>query len=152
VVTEMDNPSALLNEVGTKLGPTAWLIVDQRRIDRFAAATGDDQWIHVDPVRAAEGPYGGTIAHGYLTLSLTNYFLPQLLQVRRISMGINYGVDRVRYPAVVRVGSRLRAHGEIVSAKEVDKGVQVTVRIAVEIEGSQRPACVVDSISRFLDS
>jgi acyl dehydratase len=124
--------------------------VDQDRIDRFAEATGDDQWIHVDPIRARNGPFGCTIAHGYLTLSLSNYFFPHLLRVHQISMGINYGVDRVRYPAVVPVGSRLRAHGEIVSAKEVEKGVQVTVRITIEIEGGSRPACVVDSISRFL--
>ena len=150
MVTEIESPVSLLEAIGTRLGPTEWLTVDQDRIDRFAEATGDDQWIHVDPIRARNGPFGCTIAHGYLTLSLSNYFFPHLLRVHQISMGINYGVDRVRYPAVVPVGSRLRAHGEIVSAKEVEKGVQVTVRITIEIEGGSRPACVVDSISRFL--
>ena len=144
-----ESPRALLQAAGEQLGPTDWLVIDQARIDRFADATGDHQWIHVDPVRAALGPFGATIAHGYLTLSLVNCFLPQLMEVRNVAMGINYGVDRVRFPAVVRAGSRVRGRGEILSAEEVKDAVQVIVRVTVEIEGGAKPACVADTISRF---
>ena len=144
-----DNPGALLEAVGTTLGPTDWLVIEQHRIDQFAEATGDHQWIHVDPERAREGPFGATIAHGYLTLSLANYFLPQLMEVHNVSMGVNYGCEKVRFPAPVTVQSRVRGSGEIVSAEEMKGGVQVVVRVTVEIEGSDRPACVVDTISRF---
>ena len=144
-------PSELLGAVGKSLGASEWLTIDQARVNQFAGATGDHQWIHVDPERARAGPFGGTIAHGYLTLSLVNLFLPQLLEVRGTSMGVNYGCDRVRFPAPVRVGSRVRGVGEIVAAEPVRGGaVQVTVRISVEIEGGDRPACVVDTISRFV--
>jgi len=144
-------PKDLLGAVGTKLGSSDWLAIEQPRIDEFARATGDHQWIHVDPERAQSGPFGATIAHGYLTLSLVNQFLPQLLEVRGTSLGVNYGCDRVRFPAPVRVGSRVRGVGEIVGAEEVKGGaVQVTVRVSVEIEGGERPACVVDTISRFV--
>ncbi|MDP4916262.1 MAG: MaoC family dehydratase, partial [Haliea sp.] len=125
------------------------LEIEQRRIDLFAEATGDHQWIHVDPERAAKGPFGKTIAHGYLTLSLANLFLPQLLQVSNVSMGVNYGCDKVRFPAPVPVGSRVRGCGEIVTAESVKGGVQVVVRVTIEVEGSDRPACVIDTISRF---
>ncbi len=147
--TRFENPAALLGADGRHLGYSDWLEVDQHRIDLFAEATGDHQWIHVDPQRAAEGPFGSTIAHGYLTLSLANLFLPQILQVDNISMGVNYGCEKVRFPAPVPVGSRLRGAGELVSAGEVKGGVQAVVRITIEIEGSERPACVVDTISRF---
>jgi acyl dehydratase len=144
-------PRELLGAVGKKLGASEWLAIDQARVDQFADATGDHQWIHVDPERAKSGPFGGTIAHGYLTLSLVNLFLPQLLEVRGSSMGVNYGCDKVRFPAPVRVGSRVRGAGEVVAAEEVKGGaVQVTVRVSVEIEGAERPACVVDTISRFM--
>jgi acyl dehydratase len=146
-----ETPRNLLNAVGTDLGVSQWLTIDQARIDKFADATGDHQWIHVDPERAATGPFGATIAHGYLTMSLSSRFLPELLTVERTSMGLNYGVDRVRFPAPVRVGSRVRARGEITAAEEVKGGVQVTVRVTVEIEGSERPACVIDALCRFLD-
>ena len=144
-------PKDLLGAAGTKLGASAWLAIDQARVNQFADATGDHQWIHVDPERAKSGPFGATIAHGYLTLSLVNLFLPELLEVRGISMGVNYGCDRVRFPSPVKVGSRVRGAGEIVASEEVKGGaVQVTVRVTVEIEGSDRPACVVDTISRFV--
>ncbi|NBU24657.1 MAG: MaoC family dehydratase [Gammaproteobacteria bacterium] len=136
--------------VGARLGPTDWLAIEQSRVDAFADATGDHQWIHVDVERARTGPFGGTIAHGYLTLSLCSLFLPQLMQVEIAGMGINYGLDRVRFTAPVRVGSRIRAVGEIVSVTTVTGGVQVVVRVTVEIEGGARPACVADTISRFL--
>jgi acyl dehydratase len=139
----------LHDAVGRSLGPTDWMIVDQARIDLFAAATGDDQWIHVDPVRAASGPFKGTIAHGYLTLSLVNYFLPRLVQVPGASMGVNYGCDRVRFPAAVRSGSRIRAVAQIGKVEDVEGGVQVMIRVTVEIEGGAKPACVAETLGRF---
>jgi acyl dehydratase len=151
MATVFPTPKDVLSAVGQSIGATDWLEIRQERIDQFAEATGDHQWIHVDPERAKDGPYGKTIAHGYLTLSLVNLFLPDLIEVRGISMGVNYGTDKTRFPAPVLVGSRIRGVGEIVAAEEVKNGaVQVTVRVSVEIEGSDRPACVVDTISRFV--
>ncbi|MEG4314603.1 MULTISPECIES: MaoC family dehydratase [Pseudomonas] len=136
--------------VGTSLGATDWLLIEQERVNSFAEATGDHQWIHVDPVRAAGGPFGGCIAHGYLTLSLVNFFLPQLMRVDNLLMGVNYGCDRVRFPAPVRVGARVRGVGEITAVEALANGaLQVVVRVTVEIEGSDRPGCVVDTISRY---
>ncbi|WP_285960900.1 MaoC family dehydratase [Pseudomonas tohonis] len=149
MTTVFETPAELLQRVGEPLGHSAWLTLDQARIDGFAEATGDHQWIHVDPLRAASGPFGACIAHGYLTLALVNLFLPQLLEVRGISMGVNYGCDRVRFPNVVRVGSRVRGRAELVAAEAVKGGVQATVRVSVEIEGEERPGCVVDTISRY---
>lgn len=144
------NPSELKAAVGSHLGSSDWLAIEQQRIDLFADATGDHQWIHIDPERAASGPFGACIAHGYLTLSLVNQFLPQVLEVRGVRMGVNYGADRVRFPSPVVVGSRVRGSGELIAAEETrDGAVQATVRVTVEIEGSDRPACVVDTISRF---
>jgi len=148
-MTTFASPADLLGKEGTPLGASEWLQIDQHRINLFAEATGDHQWIHVDPERAAEGPFGATIAHGYLTLSLANLFLPQLMTVENVSMGVNYGCEKVRFPAPVPVGSRIRGSGEIISAEEVKGGVQVVVRVTIEIEGSDRPACVIDTISRF---
>lgn len=149
MTTVFENPAGLLEAAGRHLGYSDWLQIDQARIDLFAEATGDHQWIHVDPERAASGPFGKTIAHGYLTLSLANLFLPQIMRVDNISMGVNYGCEKVRFPAPVPVGSRVRGGGEIISAEEVKGGVQVVVRMTIEIEGSERPACVIDTISRF---
>ncbi len=144
-------PDDLLELVGTELGPTEWVEVGQDRIDLFADATGDHQWIHVDVERAtAESPFGGPIAHGYLTLSLVNMFLPELITVAEFSAGLNVGLDKVRFPSPVPAGSRIRATGEVVSAEEVKGGVQVVVRVTVEVEGQDRPACVADTVSRFL--
>lgn len=143
------NYGNLAGQVGARLGPTAWLAIDQARIDRFAEATDDHQWIHVDPVAAADGPFGATIAHGYLTLSLVNRFMPDLLTVTDASMGVNYGCEKVRLPSPVRVGSRIRGAGELVSVGPAGGGLQVLVRVTVEIEGQERPACVADTLSRF---
>lgn len=140
---------ALLAAEGTDLGHSDWLTISQQRIDLFAEATGDHQWIHVDPERAAQGPFGACIAHGYLTLSLVNLFLPQLLTLENLAMGVNYGSDRVRFPAPVRVGARVRGHGQIVRAEPVADSVQLVVRVSVEIEGESRPGCVIDTISRY---
>ncbi len=149
MATVFNNPAALLDAVGKDLGHSDWLEIDQQRINQFADATGDHQWIHVDPEKAADGPYGATIAHGYLTLSLANLFLPQIMTVENTSMGVNYGCEKVRFPAAVPVGSRIRGQGEVISAEEVKGGVQVVVRMTIEIDGSERPACVIDTISRF---
>ena len=149
MATRFENPADLLDAVGKHLGFSDWEAVDQQRIDQFANATGDHQWIHVDPDKAAEGPFGKTIAHGYLTLSMANLFLPQVMQVDNTSMGVNYGCEKVRFPSPVPVGSRIRGGGEVMSAEEVKGGIQVVVRMTIEIEGADRPACVVDTISRF---
>lgn len=146
----VENPQDLLSvEPGTALGHSDWLMISQERIDHFADATGDHQWIHVDPDRAKDGPFGACIAHGFLTLALVNHFLPELLEVRKFSSGVNYGCDRVRFPAPVPVGSKIRGVGEVLSVKAVEDGAQVAVRVTIEIEGAERPGCVVDTISRF---
>ncbi|MGH6634469.1 MaoC family dehydratase [Sphingopyxis sp.] len=143
------NPMELLAAVGESFGPTEWVAIEQDRIDLFAKATDDHQWIHVDPERAKDGPFGGTIAHGYLTMSLVNRFLPELVEVRGISMGVNVGTDNLRFLSPVRAGSRIRGKGELVKAEEAKGGIQAVVRVTVEIEGVEKPACVVDAISRF---
>ncbi len=144
------SPLELAGAIGKPLGKSDWLTITQARIDQFAEATGDHQWIHVDPVRAAAGPFGKTIAHGYLTQSLVNFFLPQIVQVHGISMGINYGADRLRFPAPVPVGSRVRGSAELVEVeKQKDGSVQAKIRVTVEIEGQERPGCVIDTISRY---
>ncbi|MCX4552014.1 MaoC family dehydratase [Streptomyces sp. NBC_01387] len=135
--------------VGEQLGQSEWLQIDQKRIDLFADATGDHQWIHVDPVKAADGPFGTTIAHGYLTLSLLPTFVPQILRVEGMKMGINYGTNKVRFPATVPVGSRLRATAVLTDVSEAGGGVQVTAAVTVEREGSEKPVCVAESVSRY---
>jgi len=147
--TVFTHPAELIDSVGQHLGYSDWLEIDQERINLFADATGDHQWIHVDPERASTGPFGACIAHGYLTLSLANLFLPQIIDVQGISMGVNVGSDRVRFPAPVPVGSRIRGGGELILAEEMKGGVQSVVRVTIEIDGSERPACVVDTISRY---
>lgn len=143
-------PAALKQAVGQNLGPSDWLLVDQARIDKFAEATGDFQWIHVNPERARTGPFGATIAHGYLTLSLVAPFLGQLLEVQHVAMALNYGLEKVRFPAAVRSGSRVRGHGTLISAEEVgSSGIQAVIRVTIEIEGDDKPACVADAIVRF---
>jgi acyl dehydratase len=155
VATVFATPADLLSAVGTDLGATDWLEVTQERVDLFAEATGDHQWIHTDPERAKDGPFGGTIAHGYLTLSLVNLFLPDLVDVQGIAMGINYGADKVRFPAPVPVGSRIRGRAQLTGADEVTGetgAVQARVTVTVEVEGQEKPACVVETISRFVPS
>ena len=137
--------------VGTTLGTSDWFDVTQVQVNQFAEATGDHQWIHVDVDRATkESPFGGPIAHGYLTLSLTNLVLPQVLEVRGVSMGVNYGTGKVRFPAPVPVGSRVRGTAELTACDEVTGGVQTTIVITMEVEGGTKPACVVESLSRWL--
>ena len=149
--TTFNGVAELRDAVGRHLGYSEWIRIDQERVNLFAQATGDHQWIHVDPERAKTGPFGTPIAHGYLTLSLSNYFLPQILDVQGISMGVNYGSDKVRFPAPVKVGDRIRGGAELVAATDVTGGVQTTVDITIEIEGSAKPACVIESLSRWFD-
>ena len=139
----------LREAVGEDIGPTGWFEVDQQRIDLFAEATGDHQWIHVDPEKAAAGPFGTTIAHGYLTLSLIPSFTPQLLSVEGITMGVNYGVNKVRFPSPVPVGSRLRASARIAEVGDVPGGAQLVTVITVEREGGTKPVCVAETVVRF---
>ena len=143
-------PHELLDRVGEELGETDWLEIDQTRVNLFADATGDHQWIHVDVEKAKRGPFGGPIAHGYLTASLANYFLPQLIDVKGTSMGVNYGCDKIRLPAPVPVGSKVRGTAVLTSAEETkDGGIQAKITVKIEIEGQERPACVIETISRF---
>ena len=135
--------------VGTELGPTDWFTVDQSRIDAFADATEDHQWIHVDPQRAAAGPFGKTVAHGFLTLSLIPYLAGQLRRSDGARMGINYGLNRVRFPAPVAVGSRIRARSTLISCDRIgDDAAQLVNQVTIEIEGGAKPACVADTVSR----
>ena len=143
------NPRDLIGQEGTALGPTEWLAIEQDRVNGFAEVTGDHQWIHVDVERAKDGPFAGTIAHGYLTMSLVNFFLPDLIEVRGFTHAVNVGADRLRFLAPVKVGSRIRGVGEIVGVEEIKGAIQSVVRVTVEIEGSDKPACVVDTISRY---
>ena len=140
----------LRGAAGRHLGWTDWMEITQQRVNLFADATGDHQWIHVDIERANAGPFGGPIAHGFLTLALSNRFLPELLQVPGASAGVNYGTGKVRFPAPVPVGSRIRGGAEITAVEEIPGGVQTTITITIEVEGSAKPACVVESLSRWL--
>jgi acyl dehydratase len=135
---------------GEELGTSDWLVVDQERVNTFADATGDHQWIHVDTEKAAAGPFGGTIAHGMLTLSLLPAFLPQIYRVDGVTMAINYGLNKVRFPAPVPVGSRLRATSRIATVTPLDGAVQAELSTTIEIEGGAKPACVAASIVRYI--
>lgn len=143
------HPEALTAAVGETLGASAWLAIDQARIDLFADATLDHQWIHVDAERARHGPFGGCIAHGFLTLSLVNFFLPQIVRVDGARLGVNYGCDRIRFPAPVRAGARIRGVGQLLRAEAIEGGVQAWIRVSVEIDGEPKPGCVADTISRY---
>jgi acyl dehydratase len=148
--TVFDGLAALVAAEGATLGPTDWVVVEQQRIDKFADATDDHQWIHVDPVKAVEGPYGSTIAHGLLTLSLLPRFMHDLYRVDGVAMAINYGFNKVRFITPVPVGSRLRASAVISSVAELSRAVQATVVTTIEVEGAAKPAAVVESITRYM--
>lgn len=136
--------------VGEHLGFSPWTTITQQRIDVFAEATGDHQWIHVDPVRAASGPFGSTIAHGYLTLSLVSMFIEQVVDISASITRINYGAERTRFPAPVPVGSRLRGGVEIVALEPTTHGHRLRARVTVEIEGQDKPACVTEKVILLL--
>ncbi len=142
--------SEVLACIGQEVAVSDWITISQAQIQMFADATGDQQWIHTDPERAAKGPFGVPIAHGFLTLSLLPQFFESTFEIEGSKMGVNYGCDKVRFPAPVKVGARIRGRGEVVAAEPVKgDGVQITVRISVEIEGADKPGCVVDTISRL---
>src|SRR3954454_4197147 len=140
----------LADAVGEDLGSTDWLEITQERVDAFADATGDHQWIHVDVERAAEGPFGGTIAHGYLTLSLIPQFTPQLFALDTPGAKLNYGVNKVRFPNPVKVGKRIRATAQIADVSDVPAGKQMVTRYTLEIEGEAKPACVAETVVLLL--
>lgn len=140
----------LSNLVGTESVGDEWLTIDQGRIDAFAGATGDFQWIHVEPERAASGPFGATVAHGYLTLALLPTLTEGLLEIGGVRMAVNYGLDKVRFLQPVLVGSRLRARSEVMSVDESPQGYRVGMQVTVEIEGSDRPALIADTIVLFI--
>jgi acyl dehydratase len=137
--------------VGTHLGHSDWHTITQEQIDLFAEATGDHQWIHTDPERAAAGPFGSTVAHGFLTLSLIPMLAWQIYTVERMRMGVNYGTNKVRFPAPVPVGSRVRAGAELLSFTRRPDGAQITVRVTVEREGGNKPVCVAETVSVLVD-
>ena len=145
----IDRPHDMLALAGTQLGPTDWVLIEQPQVDAFAELTRDRQWIHVDTGRAANGPFGGTIAHGYLTMSFASHFLESMIDVRGYGFGVNVGTDRLRFIAPVRTGSRIRGRGEILGAEEKGGGIQSVVRVTIEVEGEDKPACVIDTISRY---
>jgi len=134
--------------VGQPLGSSDWMLIDQARIDAFAMATGDHQWIHTEPERAAQGPYGTTVAHGFLTLSLLPAMFASGYSVADTRMGINYGLNRVRFPAPVPAGSRVRGHFKLLAYEPVEGGAQLTVEVTVECEGVGKPVCVAESVTR----
>jgi acyl dehydratase len=147
-VTVFEHLADLQPRVGDTLGTSDWIEIDQRRIDRFADATGDHQWIHVDPVRAAAGPFGTTIAHGFLTLSLLPEMFAGAFAVADTRMGVNYGLNRVRFTAPVPVGSRLRGRFKLLAYEPIAGGAQLTVEVTIEREGADRPVCIAESLTR----
>lgn len=148
-VTTIRSAAEARGLIGVDLRPSDWLEVTAERIAAFADATGDHQWIHLDPVRAAAGPFGKPIAHGFLTLSLLPVLIPRIVRFDGFGMVVNYGTDRVRFPAPVPVGSRVRGTGRIESVTDVPGGIQVVMAVVIEIENNSKPACVVTSVSRY---
>lgn len=149
MATTVDGLEALHGLVGQHLGYSDWVVVDQERIDRFAEATGDHQWIHVDRERAKKGPFGTTIAHGYLTLSLVPLLLHQVVQVHDVAFGVNYGCNRVRFPAPVPVGSAVRLGATLASVDEVTGGVQAAIDVTIEVRDAPKPSCAAQVVLRY---
>ncbi|AEY91208.1 MULTISPECIES: MaoC family dehydratase [Streptomyces] len=136
--------------VGEHLGHSEWLRVTQEQVDQFAGATGDSQWIHTDPERAATGPFGGTILHGYLTLALLPAMMRAIFDIEKVQLGVNFGLDKVRFPRPVPVGSRVRGGAKLTGVRETPAGHLAAVRMTVEVEGEPRAACVADTLSLFV--
>jgi acyl dehydratase len=149
MTTTVQGIDGLKEKVGQHLGYSEWVEITQEQVNLFADATGDHQWIHVDPERAKSGPFGGPIAHGYLTLSLGPMLMPQILSVKGISMAVNYGAGKVRFPSPVPVGSKLRLGAELASVEDVSGGAQVTMVFTFEVEGAPKPSCVAEIIFRY---
>ena len=149
MTTTIDGIDGLKSSVGQHLGHSDWHEVTQEQVNQFADATGDHQWIHVDPERAKDGPFGRTIAHGYLTISLAPLFMKDILQVKGMAMGLNYGINKLRFPSPVPVGSKLRAGAQVASVEDVTGGVQVTLDLTFEIDGQEKPACVAQCVYRY---
>lgn len=147
MATVFESPADLAGAVGKHLGYSDWLTIEQERIDQFAEATNDHQWIHVDPERAKESPFGGTVAHGFLTLALTVPFGAELYELHFGSSRLNYGLNKVRFPAPVPVGSRIRAQVTLDEIRETGAGLQLTTTYTIEIEGKERPACVAERLT-----
>ncbi len=146
---EIANLEELRRQIGREIAVSDWLLVTQERIDLFAEATEDRYWIHVDPPRAAaESPFGGTVAHGFLTLSLVPQLAAETLELPRTKLVVNYGLNRVRFPAPVRAGQRIRAHFAPTAVEDIPGGVQLTLTVTIETEGSEKPACVAETVSR----
>ncbi|MEU0503082.1 MaoC family dehydratase [Nocardia sp. NPDC005998] len=150
MTTQLETPADLVGMVGHQLGTTAWMEITQQQVDRFAEATGDHQWIHTDPQRAAAGPFHGTIAHGYLTLSLAPVVIADVLEIRELAAALNYGLNRVRFPAPVPVGAKIRAAVTLNSAQQKTSGVEAVFGLTYEIDGGTRPACVADVVVLYL--
>ena len=151
MTTIVQGIDGLKEKVGEHLGYSDWVEITQEQVNLFADATGDHQWIHVDPERAKSGPFGGPIAHGYLTLSLGPMLMPQILRVDGISMAVNYGAGKVRFPSPVPVGSKLRLGAELSSVDDVAGGAQVTMVFTFEVEGAPKPSCVAEIIFRYYE-
>ena len=148
----LSTPDEIAAAAGTELGVSDWLTISQDRIDAFADATGDHQWIHVDPERAATGPFGRTIAHGYLTLSLVPFFGSEVFSFGGAGAKLNYGTNKVRFPAPVPVGSRIRARVSLSSVNDIPAGQQCVVTYTIELEGSEKPACIAETVVLLLDA
>ena len=146
---KFSNVDELKAAAGDHLGYSDWWVITQERVDAFADATDDHQFIHVDPERASESPFGGTVAHGYLTLSMAVALVGQILEIDGVRVGVNYGVNKVRFPAPVPVGSRLRAGATIASIDDVPGGVQLVLDVVFEVEGGAKPVCVAQTVSRY---
>jgi acyl dehydratase len=146
MTTHLDAPTDLLRLVGKPLGTTEWIEVTQQQVDLFADATKDHQWIHTDPERAANGPFHGTVAHGYLTLSLAPGMIAQVLEIRELAAALNYGLNRVRFPVPVHVGAAVRAHITLSSAHQKTSGVESVFALTYEIRGEHRPGCVAEVV------
>jgi acyl dehydratase len=148
-VREFASPADLQSAVGEHFGYSDWRVVDQAQVDAFAEATGDRQWIHIDPERARQGPFGTTIAHGYLVLSLVPSLTTEVYRVHGVRMAVNYGLNRVRFPAPVPTGAKVRAGIRLIAAEEIDGGVHVLNEVTIEREGEPKPCCVAETIARF---
>ena len=149
MTTTVNGIEGLRELIGKPLPPSEWHEVTQEQVNQFADATGDHQWIHVDPERAKAGPFGGPIAHGYLTLSLASYLLPKVWRVEGFAMGVNYGLNKLRFPSPVPVGGKVRLNATLAEVKEVSGGVEATVDMSFEVEGKDKPACVAQAVYRY---